>query len=86
MVTIVVFSIIVVFALLRRAIDPACPACSAKAWRPAAGPLNCEKCGWSNAADAEEPQYEMSLSEAGAAARPAIAQPGASAGRTLLPA
>lgn len=86
MVTIVVFSIIVVFALLRRVIEPACPACSAKAWRPSAGPLNCEKCGWSNAADAEQSQYEMSLADAGAAARPAAAQPSAPAGRALLPA
>lgn len=79
MVTIVVFSIIVVFALLRRVIEPACPSCSAKAWRASAGPLNCEKCGWSNAADAEQSQYEMSLADAGS-------QPGAPAGRALLPA
>lgn len=58
-------SILIVFAALRRLIEPSCPACSAKSWGEGPGALNCAKCGWTNAleAAAEKSQYEMSLLE-----------------------
>jgi len=37
-------------ALVRRAIDPACPACRRRAWAAQASGLSCTGCGWSNVA------------------------------------
>lgn len=65
MVTVVVLSILIVFAALRRLIEPSCPACSAKTWGEGSGALNCASCGWTNAVaeESEQSQYEMSLLE-----------------------
>lgn len=65
MVPVIVLSILIAFAALRRLIEPSCPACSAKSWGEGSGSLNCARCGWTNAAapEAEKSQYEMSLVE-----------------------
>lgn len=61
----VIFSVLVGLAVLRRAIEPACPGCASKRWGDgAADTLSCTRCGWtmggSGAADATS-QYEMPL-------------------------
>jgi hypothetical protein len=63
MTTAVVLAILLAFAVLRRVIEPACPACSAKAWGDGPGPLSCARCGWSSgpASEVEASQYEIPL-------------------------
>lgn len=64
MIASVILSIVVGLAVLRRAIEPACPACSSKHWGDGSDPLSCEQCGWSatRAGNGEAAsQYEMSL-------------------------
>lgn len=64
MIVSVILSILVGLAVLRRAIEPACPACSSKRWGDGSDPMSCAQCGWSaaraGAGDAGS-QYEMSL-------------------------
>lgn len=65
MVASVLLTVLIGLAVLRRAIEPACPACASKRWGEAApGTLSCGGCGWTSGAS-ERPgaasQYEMPL-------------------------
>ena len=47
MILLVVLVLLFGLSAARRALDPACPACSAKSWAPHSTQLHCERCGWS---------------------------------------
>jgi hypothetical protein len=60
--------LVVALLLARRAMEPRCPACSAKRWAAHSTQLQCAACGWNNGArpaprisQPEAPQYEMGL-------------------------
>lgn len=59
------FSLLLVLTVVRRALEPACPGCSAKNWAAHSTQLECGQCGWNHgraAQPAAEPaQYEICL-------------------------
>jgi hypothetical protein len=46
-------TLLLVLTVTRRALEPACPGCSAKAWTEHSTALECQQCGWSNGAPAQ---------------------------------
>lgn len=61
----VIFTLLIGLAVLRRAIEPACPACASKRWgEGTADTLSCTGCGWTSGSSADTDaasQYEMPL-------------------------
>jgi hypothetical protein len=41
-------TLLLVLTVLRRLLEPACPACSRKDWSSHPTQLHCQHCGWSN--------------------------------------